>query len=246
MTVLNILGIYATVKDLATDLKDTVRVSKSSEKILWAVDYCFVMLIASVGAYNGFSRVTELLQCLSSVQKIKKEIITDQDKEFKCCEKKNCSILVSFLVFATTTVILNYRRIFIKAIETRKDIIVTSLYSCYEAAYVMLFVLEMQFLFSSLEIYEALKTLNNALERASQQKTVMDRTRLLVSQIILHNTDALMAEELDKFYRYLLLNKTSYAPMALCTLSRSLLATMLGSVATYLVIIVQLSAVEGL
>ncbi|KAL0867536.1 hypothetical protein ABMA27_008313 [Loxostege sticticalis] len=72
----------------------------------------------------------------------------------------------------------------------------------------------------------------------------MDRTHLLVSQLILQNSDGLMSEELDKFYKYLLLNKITYTPMGICTLSRSLLATMLGSVATYLVILIQLSHFE--
>ncbi|XP_028175089.1 gustatory receptor for sugar taste 43a-like [Ostrinia furnacalis] len=65
------------------------------------------------------------------------------------------------------------------------------------------------------------------------------RTNRLVSYLMLQSTDELVKPELDNFGKFLYLNNTEYSPMGICVLTRSLVASIIGSVATYLVIIIQ-------
>ncbi|KAL0867537.1 hypothetical protein ABMA27_008314 [Loxostege sticticalis] len=83
------------------------------------------------------------------------------------------------------------------------------------------------------------------IEPSHHTRVEMDRTNLLVSQLILQNNDYMVSEELERFYRYIVLNKTSYTPMGICTLNRPLLASILSSVVTYLVISVQFQILEA-
>ncbi|CAG9791216.1 unnamed protein product [Diatraea saccharalis] len=69
------------------------------------------------------------------------------------------------------------------------------------------------------------------------QKT--NRTNLLVGKLTIQCTDQLLYEELEKFYQYLTLNNVSYSPLGICTLSRCLIASIAGTVCTYLVIVFQ-------
>ncbi|KAL0867535.1 hypothetical protein ABMA27_008312 [Loxostege sticticalis] len=74
----------------------------------------------------------------------------------------------------------------------------------------------------------------------------MGRTNFLVSQLMLQNTDELVTNELNVFGRYLYLNDVVYSPMGICVLSRSLVASILASVTTYLVIMMQFQATENI
>uniref|UniRef100_A0A2A4JIK5 Gustatory receptor n=1 Tax=Heliothis virescens TaxID=7102 RepID=A0A2A4JIK5_HELVI len=70
----------------------------------------------------------------------------------------------------------------------------------------------------------------------------IDQTRHLISQMIRYTSSehgALLAE-LQMFYQHLILNEVSYAPLKMFSLNRSLIVTMLGSITTYLVVVVQL------
>ncbi|CAG9791215.1 unnamed protein product [Diatraea saccharalis] len=67
----------------------------------------------------------------------------------------------------------------------------------------------------------------------------VERAKFLVSKIAINSSDKLVDVELKKFSRFLILSRVSYSPMGLCTISRSLIATVAGSVTTYLVILLQ-------
>ncbi|NP_001091791.1 candidate olfactory receptor [Bombyx mori] len=69
----------------------------------------------------------------------------------------------------------------------------------------------------------------------------METTRELVSRVMCSaDPRDPISIELEMFFRQLVLNKASYAPLKVCTLTRSLVATILGSITTYLIVIVQL------
>ncbi|KAF9407466.1 hypothetical protein HW555_012519 [Spodoptera exigua] len=70
----------------------------------------------------------------------------------------------------------------------------------------------------------------------------MRRTRHLISQMLRHTStenNALLSE-LQIFYQHLSLNEVSYAPLKMFPLDRTLIVTILGSITTYLVVVVQL------
>ncbi|XP_046965869.1 uncharacterized protein LOC124534203 [Vanessa cardui] len=66
----------------------------------------------------------------------------------------------------------------------------------------------------------------------------MERTHLTVNflKCQIHDNKE-VSNELETFLRLLLLNKTTYSPLSVCTLSRSLIVKIFGCLVTYLVII---------
>ncbi|KAF9810585.1 hypothetical protein SFRURICE_021038 [Spodoptera frugiperda] len=70
----------------------------------------------------------------------------------------------------------------------------------------------------------------------------MRRTRHLISQMLRHTTtdNNGLLSELQIFYQHLSLNEVSYAPLKMFPLDRTLIVTILGSITTYLVVVVQL------
>nr|XP_049699385.1 gustatory receptor for sugar taste 43a [Helicoverpa armigera] len=70
----------------------------------------------------------------------------------------------------------------------------------------------------------------------------MEQTRHLISQMIRYTPSehSLLLTELQMFYQHLILNEVSYAPLKMFSLNRSLIVTILGSITTYLVVVVQL------
>ncbi|XP_063833350.1 uncharacterized protein LOC135082484 [Ostrinia nubilalis] len=287
MSMSYILAFSALCVDMNLAVDRSMRVQRIVDRILWIMDFSAVMFIASMAAYGAKSRVTEVIKCLT---------------------------------------------------------IVAIFYSGYEVSYILVFMVEMQFVFTALEVHEAYKRLNYALENISHSKPVhnvsatrnptktveesihrlalaytnlglvvkrlekafsailillllsvllhlvispyqwisflttkdrvnyvqltlelfwnilhitravlvvepphltqMDRTQTLVSQMILQNHDIQVSEELDKFYRHILMNKVTYTPMGICTLQRPLLTSILSNVVTYLVIIIQFKLLE--
>ncbi|XP_059054024.1 uncharacterized protein LOC131848245 [Achroia grisella] len=72
------------------------------------------------------------------------------------------------------------------------------------------------------------------------------RTQTLVSRLTarLAGTDPSLATELTKFFKHLILNKIIYSPLGICQLTRSLCASITGSLTTYLVILLQFQSME--
>ncbi|KAJ8713112.1 hypothetical protein PYW08_008416 [Mythimna loreyi] len=70
----------------------------------------------------------------------------------------------------------------------------------------------------------------------------MEMTRHLISQMMRYalSEDSALLLELQMFYQHLVLNEVSYAPLKMFSLNRTLITTILGSITTYLVVIVQL------
>ncbi|XP_030029486.2 gustatory receptor for sugar taste 43a-like [Manduca sexta] len=71
----------------------------------------------------------------------------------------------------------------------------------------------------------------------------MERTKELISQFMCTLTLKVsdpMQVELELFCRRLMFSQVKYSPHQVCTLTRSLIATVLGSITTYLVVIIQL------
>ncbi|XP_075984118.1 gustatory receptor for sugar taste 43a-like [Anticarsia gemmatalis] len=70
----------------------------------------------------------------------------------------------------------------------------------------------------------------------------MDQTRNLINQMLRYTSpeDFAIISELKLFYRHLMLNQVTYSPMQLFTLNRTLIAAIMGSITTYLVVVIQL------
>ncbi|XP_075984119.1 uncharacterized protein LOC142981866 [Anticarsia gemmatalis] len=70
----------------------------------------------------------------------------------------------------------------------------------------------------------------------------MDLTRNLVNQMLRYTSpdDVAITSELKLFRKHIVLNQLTYCPMQLFTLNRTLISAIMGSITTYLVVVVQL------
>ncbi|XP_047538582.1 uncharacterized protein LOC125072114 [Vanessa atalanta] len=83
-------------------------------------------------------------------------------------------------------------------------------------------------------------------EPCYQTQKEMDRTQVLVSYLMryISSTDPMFVD-VDIFCKQLYLDRPSYTPLGMCTISRPLTVTIIGAVMTYLVIIIQLRSYES-
>ncbi|XP_061722624.1 gustatory receptor for sugar taste 43a-like isoform X2 [Cydia pomonella] len=73
-----------------------------------------------------------------------------------------------------------------------------------------------------------------------------ERTQILLSHLIVHLAPKCerLSKELDQFAKQILLSGAKYMPLGVYTLARPLMATILGGVTTYLVIIIQFQKIS--
>ncbi|XP_047999585.1 gustatory receptor for sugar taste 43a-like [Leguminivora glycinivorella] len=73
-----------------------------------------------------------------------------------------------------------------------------------------------------------------------------ERTQILLSHLIVHLApkSEKLSRELDQFAKQILLSNAKYMPLGVYALARPLMATMLGGVTTYLVIIIQFQKIS--
>nr|AST36345.1 putative gustatory receptor GR9 [Cydia fagiglandana] len=73
-----------------------------------------------------------------------------------------------------------------------------------------------------------------------------ERTQILLSQLIVHLAPKCerLSKELDQFAKQILLSNAKYMPLGVYALARPLMATILGGVTTYLVIIIQFQKIS--
>nr|XP_026488860.1 gustatory receptor for sugar taste 43a-like [Vanessa tameamea] len=83
-------------------------------------------------------------------------------------------------------------------------------------------------------------------EPCYQTQKEMDRTQMLVLYLLryISSTDPMFVD-VDIFCKQLYLDRPSYTPLGMCTISRPLTVTIIGAVMTYLVIIFQLRSYES-
>ncbi|XP_050353641.1 gustatory receptor for sugar taste 43a-like [Nymphalis io] len=83
-------------------------------------------------------------------------------------------------------------------------------------------------------------------EPCYQTQKEMDKTQVLVLYLLrcVSSTDPLFVD-VDIFCKQLHLDRPSYTPLGMCTISRPLIVTIIGAVMTYLVIIFQLRSYES-
>ncbi|KAL4711901.1 hypothetical protein ACJJTC_006070 [Scirpophaga incertulas] len=375
--VVNVGAITGVIIDLMLGHR-AARGRSPTRRFVWLTDAAIVLLTAAIASFRAPRRLTSTIICLKKIQKLK--LLPHKHSEWMA-EKKLVVIVILFILFILTLLGSDYYEflivVFAKNIERKS----ACLYVCYYIAYTMLIILEMQYVFSALEIYKALKLLNNFIEELSQtlklhnelpnsQKIINDRmtilpskyvntiidsitntkensgikilfttksinqsisrctsiygticdvarqlddsfgleivlllislllhliitpynllmnlyadketeiqtlvmqllwcslhftcaaaivepshraqveeyhTSMLISEMIIDTDDPEISKELEKFSRHLLLNKVSFCPLSVCTLNRSVVAAIMGSVATYLVIIIQFQLSE--
>ncbi|CAH0402662.1 unnamed protein product [Chilo suppressalis] len=372
-TVLNTAALTGLLLDLQARPSKSARVSSPTLKFVWVSDYIVVLVIASVAAYGAPRRLTTTILCLARIQKINTGVSSKSSNEWK-----TSLLLTAFLLYVACVLTADYC-IFLRAVFlSDRAFTAACLYSFYYFAYFLLVLLEMQYVFSALEVSKTMGRLNKLIGEVEHMLTMhyaslkkiesndpiklplkydnlmidsmdtfkfdsgmtvglasksisetirrlaltymevcevvrqldsshgvgvlllllsfllhlvitpyhlivkitssrgidaaaalqvlwcglhiactfivaepsyriqldVQRTNLLVSHMLFKSNDAQVYKELEKFSMYLTLNEVIFRPLGVCRLTRSLVTSIIGSVATYLVIIIQFQLSE--
>ncbi|XP_075984925.1 gustatory receptor for sugar taste 43a-like [Anticarsia gemmatalis] len=230
----------------------TFHTKTTSDRVVGVATLLLILPVSLVAAFTGMERMNQLIHCLSQLEESLHAIKYSYDflsPDTIIYLPKNSPVMIQRLILLYCS-LCDVVRIVAKShgVLLVQMLLVFLMYLVI-APYHLITRL---FNTSTSELYSALlqfawvvfhfSNLVVTVEPCHRTHEEMENTKNLVSKLIrlTPSGEHELTFKLQQFYRHLILNDVTYSPLRMFTLSRGLIMTILGSITTYLVVLLSL------